>query len=80
MDEFHYQNNLLAAMNEKLVSENKMYRLVCETSSNAFIYFNFAETIRLIKEVSKKNTVLHFMLRCLRKVKRIYRKLFNNGK
>ena len=44
------------------------------------IYFNFAETIRLIKEVSKKNTVLHFMLRCLRKVKRIYRKLFNNGK
>ncbi len=47
MDEFHYQNNLLAAMNEKLVSENKMYRLVCETSSNAFIYFNFAEKMIL---------------------------------
>lgn len=38
MDELRYQIDLLSAMNQKLTSEEKMLRLICETSSSAFLY------------------------------------------
>jgi len=40
MDELRYQVDLLNAMNERIQAEERMYRLVCETSSDAFIYIN----------------------------------------
>ncbi|MBO5291660.1 MAG: EAL domain-containing protein [Lachnospiraceae bacterium] len=43
MDELHYQIDLLSAMNEKLGSNEKMYRAICDTSMNAFLYYNFEE-------------------------------------
>lgn len=43
MDELKYQVDLLNAMNEKLSREEKMLRLICETSNSAFLYYNFAD-------------------------------------
>lgn len=45
MEELRYQVDLLSALNQKLTSEEKMLRLVCETSSSAFLYVNFEENI-----------------------------------
>ena len=36
-----YQVDLLTAMNQKLSVQEKMYRLVCDTSYNAFLYYSF---------------------------------------
>lgn len=41
MDELRYQVDLLKAMNQKLSSRDKMFRLVCDTFHNAFLYFSF---------------------------------------
>lgn len=38
MDELRYQIDLLNAMNERIQAEERMYRLVCETSLDAYIY------------------------------------------
>ena len=43
MEELRYQIDLLNALNQKLTSEEKMLRLICETSSSAFLYVNFEE-------------------------------------
>lgn len=43
MDELRYQVDLLKAMNQKLAREEKMLRLICETSSSAFLYVDFEE-------------------------------------
>lgn len=41
MEELRYQLDLLKAMNQKLSAKEKMYRLVCDTSYNAFLYYSF---------------------------------------
>ena len=41
MDELRYQVDLLKAMNQKLSGREKMFRLVCDTSNNAFLYYGF---------------------------------------
>lgn len=41
MNELRYQVDLLTAKNQKLSVQEKMYRLVCETSYNAFLYYSF---------------------------------------
>lgn len=43
MGELNYQVDLLTAMNEKLRSTEEMYRLICNSSSDAFLYCNLAE-------------------------------------
>ena len=43
MDEMHYQLDLLKAMNEKLLGSEKMFRMICGTSSNAFLFYSFSE-------------------------------------
>lgn len=43
MDELRYQVDLLTAMNEKLRSTEKMYRLICNTSPDAFLYCSVPE-------------------------------------
>lgn len=45
MDELRYQVDLLNAMNQRLTSDEKMYRLLCNTSSNAFLYVNFVDNV-----------------------------------
>ncbi len=41
MDEMRYQLDLLKAMNQKLGDAERMYRLICDTSNNAFLYYSF---------------------------------------
>ncbi|MDE5804008.1 MAG: bifunctional diguanylate cyclase/phosphodiesterase [Lachnospiraceae bacterium] len=41
MDELRYQIDLLKAMNQQLSGRDKMYRLVCDMSNNAFLYVVF---------------------------------------
>ena len=49
MDDLRYQVDLLSAMNQRLIKEERMFRLICDTSSNGFLYYNFAEdTIRTL--------------------------------
>ena len=43
MENLKYQIDLLNAMNKKLSRDEKMLRLICETSNNAFLYYNYAE-------------------------------------
>lgn len=43
MDELRYRVDLLSAMNQRLTNDEKMYRLICDTSSNAFLYVNFVK-------------------------------------
>lgn len=43
MEELRYQVDLLSAMNQRLTNDEKMLRLICETSSSAFLYVNFEE-------------------------------------
>lgn len=43
MDELHYQYNLLRAKNQTLESTERMYRSICNTSTNAFLYYSFAD-------------------------------------
>ena len=43
MNEMNYQMSLLAAMNDKLIGDESMYKLICNTSSNAFIYYHFGD-------------------------------------
>lgn len=39
-----YQVDLLTAMNQKLSVQEKMYRLVCDTSYNAYLYYSFEKS------------------------------------
>lgn len=41
MDELRYQLDLLKAMNQKLSAKERMYRIICDTVSGAFLYYSF---------------------------------------
>ena len=43
MNEMSYQLSLLEAMNNRLVNDENMYKMICNTSSNAILYYHFAE-------------------------------------
>lgn len=45
MDELRYQVDLLNAMNHRMQADERMYRLICDSSSNAFIYFDVRNKI-----------------------------------
>ena len=41
MDELRYQLDLLKAMNQKLTLKERMYRLICDTTECAYLYYTF---------------------------------------
>lgn len=43
MNEMSYQLSLLEAMNNRLINDENMYKMICNTSSNAILYYHFAE-------------------------------------
>lgn len=45
MDDLRYQVDLLNAMNQRMQADERMYRLVCDTSSNALVYIDFTKNI-----------------------------------
>lgn len=49
MDEMRYQLDLLKAMNQKISDAERMYRLICDTSNNAFLYYSYrTKTLRML--------------------------------
>lgn len=45
MEELQYQLDLLKAMNRKLSSNEKMFQMICDTSSSAILYYNIEDDI-----------------------------------
>ncbi len=43
MSETSYQISLLEAMNDRLIMDENMYKVICSTSSNAILYYHFDE-------------------------------------
>jgi len=43
MSEMSYQLSQLTAMNNRLVNDEAMYKMICESSSDAYVYFDYAQ-------------------------------------
>ncbi len=43
MSEMSYQVGQLTAMNNRLVSDETMYKMICESSADAFVYFDYPQ-------------------------------------
>lgn len=70
MEELKYQVDLLSAMNEKLIRDEKMLRLICETSNSAFLYYNFEE--QQLKTVANWDHFFDFEVMDLHDLNRLY--------
>lgn len=42
-NELHYQLDLLRAMNQKLSTKEKMYKMICDASNSAYLYYSFCK-------------------------------------
>lgn len=62
MSDLLYQLDLLKAMNQKLSVKERMYRMVCENASNAFLYYSF-EKDELVA-LGKWSTFFSFDVKC----------------
>ena len=70
MEELKYQIDLLNAMNEKLSKDEKMLRLICETSNSAFLYYSFEED--RFQTVANWNHFFGFTVTCMGDLNRLY--------
>lgn len=70
MEELKYQIDLLNAMNEKLRKDEKMLRLICETSNSAFLYYSFEED--RFQTVANWNHFFGFTVTCVQDLNRLY--------
>ena len=60
MDDLRYQIDLLTAINQKLNNNERMYKLICETSQRAFIYINYIN--KSISVLGKWDTFFDFTI------------------
>lgn len=70
MEELKYQVDLLNAMNDKLIKDEKMLRLICETSNSAFLYYNYEE--QQLKTIANWDHFFDFTLTDLHDLSRLY--------
>lgn len=70
MEELKYQVDLLNAMNEKLIRDEKMLRLICETSDSAFLYYNYEE--QKLKTIANWDHFFDFTITDLHDMSRLY--------
>lgn len=70
MEELKYQVDLLNAMNEKLIRDEKMLRLICETSNSAFLYYNYEE--QKLKTIANWDHFFDFTITDLHDMSRLY--------
>lgn len=70
MEELKYQLDLLNAMNEKLIRDEKMLRLICETSNSAFLYYNYEE--QQLKTIANWDHFFDFTITDLHDMSRLY--------
>lgn len=73
MDELRYQVDLLKAMNQKLSSRDKMFRLVCDTFNNAFLYFSFEK--KEIVTLGNWDDLFPFRIREIKELPQLYDQL-----
>lgn len=70
MEELKYQVDLLSAMNRKLSRDEKMLRLICETSNSAFLYYNYEED--RVSTVANWDYFFDFAITDMRDLGRLY--------
>lgn len=70
MDELQYQLDLLNAMNQKLSSDEKMFRMICSTSNGAFLYYNFEENT--VRTLANWNRFFDVEVKELKDIAKIY--------
>lgn len=70
MNELRYQLDLLKAINQKLSAKEKMYRLVCDTSYNAFLYYSFEKDE--VTLLGKWKSFFDFDIKDLREIPRLF--------
>lgn len=70
MNDLKYQVDLLSAMNRKLEKDERMLRLICETSSSAFLYYNYEENS--IRTIANWDHYFDFKVESLGDLVRLY--------
>lgn len=60
MEDLRYQVDLLTALNQKLKSNERMYKLICDTSNRAFIYINYINNF--VQTVGKWDSFFDFSI------------------
>lgn len=70
MEELKYQVGLLRAMNHKLTQDERMLRLICETSHNAFLYYNYED--ERAETIGNWRHFFNFTISDLRDLNRLY--------
>lgn len=60
MDDLRYQVDLLNALNQKLKVNERMYKLICDTSHRAFLYVNY--NIGFVEMVGRWDTFFDFSI------------------
>lgn len=73
MDELRYQVDLLKAMNQKLSGRDKMFRLACDTSNNAFLYYGFEKNE--VVTLGNWDTIFSFRVKEVKDVSLIFDEL-----
>lgn len=70
MNKLEYQVDLLNAMNQKLRKEEKMLRLICETSNSAFLYYNYEE--EKVQTIANWDHFFDFAIQDMRDLTKLY--------
>lgn len=70
MDKLEYQVDLLSAINKKLRRDEKMLRLICETSNSAFLYYNYEE--EKIQTIANWDHFFDFTIQDIRDLAKLY--------
>ena len=69
MNQVHYQLDLLMAINQKLSTREKMYTMICEASSCAYLYYSFEKN--QIVTVGRWKELFDFDIRNMHDVNRV---------
>ena len=70
MKELRYQLDLLKAMNRKLAEKERMYRMVCDTSADAFLYCSFEQN--QVEALGQWRDFFDFGIRERKEIARLY--------
>ena len=70
MNKLEYQLDLLNVINQKLRREEKMLRLICETSNSAFLYYNYEE--EKIQTIANWEHFFDFTIQDIRDLTKLY--------
>ena len=70
MNKLEYQLDLLNVINQKLRREEKMLRLICETSNSAFLYSNYEE--EKIQTIANWEHFFDFTIQDIRDLTKLY--------